>query len=52
MLARTVTILVDVPYVWEFHQMPSESRFHLVLEGSPNGIEAFRFAAVAWENSS
>jgi hypothetical protein len=44
MLARTVTILVDVPYVWEFHQMPSESRFHLVLEGV-RMIEAFRFAA-------
>jgi hypothetical protein len=60
MLARTVTILVDVPYIWKFHQMPSESRFHLVMEGV-RMIEAFQFAAwpgelvipegLSWEES-
>jgi hypothetical protein len=60
MLARSMTILVDVPYVWKFHQMPSETRFRLVLEGV-RVIEAFQFAAwpgelvkpegVSWEES-
>jgi hypothetical protein len=60
MLARSVTILIDVPYIREFHQMPNETRFRFVLEGVYL-IEAFRFAAwpgeftlpegLSWEES-
>jgi hypothetical protein len=30
-LARTITLVVEVPYLWNFHKMPPESRFHIVL---------------------
>jgi hypothetical protein len=30
-LDRTITLVVDVPYIWSFHNMPPESRFHIVL---------------------
>jgi hypothetical protein len=43
-LARSVTIRVDVPYIWDFHSMPSESRFRLVLEGV-RLVEALQFAS-------
>ena len=43
-LARTVTIVVDVPYIWEFHGLPNETRFRFVLEGV-RLVEALEFAA-------
>jgi hypothetical protein len=32
-LNRTVTISVDVPYLWSFHSLPPDTRFRLVLQG-------------------
>ena len=31
-LARSVTLIVDVPYIWQFHALPDTSRFHVVVE--------------------
>jgi hypothetical protein len=32
LMARTLTIVVDSPYHWEFHKLPSDTRFHIVGE--------------------
>jgi hypothetical protein len=60
LLARFVTILIDVPYIREFHQLPSETRFRLVLSGVRE-VQAFQFApwpgefalpeGLSWEES-
>jgi hypothetical protein len=31
--ARTLTIVVDSPFHWDFHKLPPDTRFRLVLEG-------------------
>ena len=30
-MARSLTFVFDVPYIWEFHKHPESSRFHLAL---------------------
>ena len=32
-LARSVVLVIDVPYIWEFHAKPDTTRFHVLLEG-------------------
>ena len=32
-LARSVTVVIDVPYLWSFHSLPQETKFRLVLDG-------------------
>jgi hypothetical protein len=32
-LARTATVIVDVPYLWSFHSLSPDTRFRLVLTG-------------------
>jgi len=41
-LNRTATLVVDVPYIWNFHKLPSESRFHIVLHDVVS-VEAMKF---------
>lgn len=42
LMARSLTLVVDVPYHWEFYQLPSDTRFRIVLEGTRT-VEALRF---------
>ena len=35
-LARSVVLVIDVPYIWEFHAKPDTTRFHVLLEGVRN----------------
>jgi hypothetical protein len=42
LMARTLTLVVDVPFHWEFHQLPSDTRFRVILEGI-RLVEALRF---------
>jgi hypothetical protein len=44
-LDRSMTVVVDVPYLWSFHSLPDTARFRLILEGVSE-VEALRF--VAW----
>ena len=44
-LARSIVLVVDVPYIWSFHSLPDTSRFHLVLQGV-RAAEALKF--VSW----
>src|SRR5271154_993118 len=31
-MARTLTIVVDTPFHWEFHKLPADTRFEIVGE--------------------
>jgi hypothetical protein len=31
-MARTLTIVVDTPFHWEFHKLPADTRFEIVAE--------------------
>ncbi len=44
-LDRSITLVVDVPYLWSFHSFPSTARFRLILEGVSE-VQAFRL--VPW----
>jgi hypothetical protein len=42
LMARTLTIAVDSPYHWEFHELPAETRFRIIGE-NVRIAEAFDF---------
>ncbi len=42
-LARSVTLVVDVPFIWTFHDLSENTRFHIELKGVRR-IEALQFA--------
>src|ERR1700743_319333 len=42
LLARTLTIVVDMPFHWEFHKLPADTRFEIVGE-SVRVAEVFGF---------
>ena len=33
LIERAVTLVVDVPYIWEFHKLSDDTRFRITLEG-------------------
>jgi hypothetical protein len=45
LMARTLTIVVDSPFHWEFHKLPADTRFEIVGEGV-RVAETFDF--IAW----
>ena len=41
-LARSMTMVVDVPFIWTFHGLPEGTRFHVQVEGIAR-VEALQF---------
>jgi len=43
-LARSIRVVVDVPYLWSFHSLPGTTRFSLVLQ-DVEIVQALKFAS-------